>query len=83
MAKSKTHHSSTANIPKQALDNILHYLLMQQIKTSKQFSFTKQPKHPHLIFQYYKNFQVRKRLRDTALSLLKTQYSKFPVDHGL
>ena len=75
---------STDRIPKPVLDNLLHYLLLQQIeqvKNSKEPS--PQKRHPHFLFQYYKNFQVRKRLRDTALSLLKTQFSKFPVDHGV
>ena len=76
---------STERIPKNILDNILHYLLLQQIqqvKKSNEQIATPQKRHPHFLFQHYKNFQVRKRLRDTALSLLKTQFSKFPVDHG-
>ena len=76
---------STNSIPKQFLDNILHYLLLQQIQQVKKSMVqvaSPQKRHPHFLFQYYKNFQVRKRLRDTALSLLKTQFSKFPVDHG-
>ncbi|MDB5199261.1 MAG: hypothetical protein JWO92_1224 [Chitinophagaceae bacterium] len=84
-ASMKKTSPSIDRIPKQSLDNILHYLLLQQIQQVKKSN--KQPappqkRHPHFLFQYYKNFQVRKRLRDTALSLLKTQFSKFPVDHG-
>jgi len=76
---------SVNGIPKHVLDNILHYLLLQQIqqvKNLKQVPVAPKKRHPHFLFQYYKNFQVRKRLKDTALSLLKTQFSKFPVDHG-
>ena len=77
---------STECIPKPVLDNLLHYLLLQQIKQAKRSNEKETiptKRHPHFLFQYYKNFQVRKRLRDTALSLLKTQFSKFPVDHGV
>jgi hypothetical protein len=76
---------STERIPKNILDNILHYLLMQQIQQGKKATepiAPPQKRHPHFLFQYYKSFQLRKRLRGTALSLLKTQFSKFPVDHG-
>ncbi len=73
---------SLACIPKRSLDNILHYLTMEEIKNTKSPTVFPQKRHQHFLFQYYKNFQVRKRLKDTALSLLKTQYTKFPVDHG-
>jgi hypothetical protein len=73
---------TSAVIPQQALHNIMHYLLLQQINNSRLFLQNPQPRHPHYLFQYYKNFRLTKRLRDTALSLLKTQYTKFPVDHG-
>jgi len=81
----KKRSPSKNSIPKQSLDNILHYLLLQQIEQSKnpkQFLAPPQQRHPHFLFQYYKNFRLTKKLRDTALSLLKTQYTKFPVDHG-
>ncbi len=85
-AAMKKKSPSTECIPKHSLDNILHYLLVQQLqqvkKTNEPVASPKK-RHPHFLFQYYKNFQLRKRLRDTALSLLKTQFSKFPVDHGL
>lgn len=84
-ATMKRKSPSTERIPKNILDNILHYLLLQQIqqvKNLKQVPVAPKKRHPHFLFQYYKNFQVRKRLKDTALSLLKTQFSKFPVDHG-
>jgi hypothetical protein len=76
---------STNSIPKYILHNILHYLLLQQIEQAKKMTEGQAPpqtRHPHFLFQYYKNFRLTKRLRDTALSLLKTQYTKFPVDHG-
>lgn len=75
--------SSSASIPKHSLDNILYYLTLEEIKNTKPPTVIPQKRHPHFLFQYYKNFQVRKRLKDTALSLLKTQYTKFPVDHGV
>jgi hypothetical protein len=76
---------STERIPKNILDNILHYLLLQHIQQTKMpkgATPLPQKRHPHFLFQYYKNFQVTKRLKGSALSLLKTQFSKFPVDHG-
>jgi hypothetical protein len=81
----KKRSPSTNSIPKQSLDNILHYLLLKQIEQAKKINEGQVPpqkRHPHFLFQYYKNFRVTKRLRDTALSLLKTQFTKFPVDHG-
>jgi len=73
--------SSLACIPKSSLDNILHYISMEEIKNTKSPTVFPQKRHPHFLFQHYKNFQLRKRLKETALSLLKTQYSKFPVNH--
>ena len=64
-------------VPKHALDYILNYLL-QQRKSNYKISIT-----PPLVFQYYKNFQLLSRLRGAALCLLKTNFCKKPVDHGL
>lgn len=69
------------SIPKRSLHRILHYLLLQQIKNSKQpashssFSYKR---HPYFLFQYHKNFQLISRLKGTALCLLQTQYAKKP-----
>ncbi len=72
----------TAAIPKDELDKLLYYLFTQQMKPANLFLSSSQTRHPHYLFQYYKAFRFTKRLKDTALCLLKTQFSKFPVDHG-
>jgi len=71
-------HPSLLDIPKRNLDFILHYLLLQQINNSKlpsssSFSYRC---HRYFLFQYHKNFQLVRRLKGTALCLLKTQYAK-------
>lgn len=63
-------------VPKAAMHKILDYLVPEH-KSNPNLSIS-----PQFVSQYYKNFQLAKRLRGTALSLLKTQYAKFPVDHG-
>jgi hypothetical protein len=69
------------DIPKRSLHFILHYLLLQQIKKSKQpvpqSSFSPK-RHRYFLFQYHKNFQLVSRLKGPALALLKTQYAKKP-----
>lgn len=66
----------SAGVPKHALHAILPYLLAQE-KNNSTISIT-----PHFVFQYYKNFQLMNRLRGAALCLLKTNFTKKPVDHG-
>ncbi|HEX8334335.1 MAG TPA: hypothetical protein VF622_17060 [Segetibacter sp.] len=65
-------------IPKQELDNILYYLVMQRIRYPGDSSTVPAKKHPHFLFQYYKSFHLISRLRGHALSLLMTQYAKKP-----
>src|SRR6185312_4647538 len=69
---------SLTGIPKKNLDFILHYLLLQQINNSKlpsasSFSYRR---HRYFLFQYHKNFQLIRRLRGNALSLIQSQYAK-------
>jgi len=64
-------------VPKISLDSILHYLILQK-STNHNLILS-----PHFVFHYYKNFQLLTRLRGSALCLLKTQFAKKPVDHGL
>ena len=71
---------SLSHIPKRSLHFILHYLLLQQIKNSKQpssssFSYKR---HPYFLFQYHKNFQLISRLKGSALCLLQTKYAQKP-----
>lgn len=73
----KQSQSINNSVPKHTLHLILNYLLQQQ-KTNNHISIT-----PSLVFQYYKNFQLLSRLRGAALCLLKTNFCKKPVDHGL
>jgi hypothetical protein len=72
---------SLTGIPKRSLHHILHYLVLQQIKKSKQptsHSSFSHKRHTHFLFQYHKNFQLVSRLKGTALCLLQTQYAKKP-----
>ncbi len=70
--------SSLPNIPKRSLDNLLHYLTMQEIKKTKKNSVTPQKKHPHFLYQYYKGFKMISRLKGSALCLLKTKFAIKP-----
>jgi len=79
--KVKINQPSLTGIPKRSLDYILHYLLLQLIKKSKQpknFSSSTPERHPHFLFQYHKSFRLVSRLKGSALCLLKTQYAKKP-----
>jgi len=81
MATKNTNSPVLTGIPQRSLHHILHYLVMQQIKKSKQPSSHptfSQRRHPHFLFQYHKNFQLVSRLKGTALCLLQTQYAKKP-----
>ena len=72
---------SLTHIPKRSLHSILHYLLLAEIKKSKQpsppSSFS-QKRHQYFLFQYHKNFRLVHRLKGSALCLLQTQYAKKP-----
>lgn len=81
MATKNTNSPVLTGIPQRSLHNVLHYLVIQQIKNSKQptsHSSFSHKRHPHFLFQYHKNFQLVSRLKGTALCLLKTQYAKKP-----
>lgn len=76
-ATHKPIHAFKDGIPTRCLHTIQHYLLMQGIRAAA----TGTPMHlhnPNTFFQYYKNFNVKKRLSGKALSLLQTQYAKKP-----
>ncbi|CAN5415233.1 hypothetical protein BH10BAC2_BH10BAC2_18010 [soil metagenome] len=70
-------HASKDGIPTRCLHAIQHYLLMQGIRAVT----TRTSVHlhnPNTLFQYYKNFNIKKRLSGKALCLLQTQYAKKP-----
>lgn len=72
---------SIAGIPKPALDNILHNLLLQQVKAAANHPekiYKVCRRHRFIIYQYYKNYCLLSRLKGKALALLKTQYAKKP-----
>jgi hypothetical protein len=72
---------SLTHIPKRSLHSILHYLLLDEIKKSKQPSppsYLSQKRHQYFLFQYHKNFQLVRRLKGSALCLLLTQFAKKP-----
>jgi hypothetical protein len=76
---SKTVDKSTVlpAIPKRSLDHILHYLIMRQLRRS-QHATTKpysRKANAHIIFQYYKSFQLVSRLKGAALCDIKTRYA--------
>ena len=70
------HQNQLPGVPKPALYRVVQYLLDQA------------PANPDLtitassVAQYHKNFQLLNRLRGAALCLLKTNFTKKPVDHG-
>lgn len=67
---------SISYIPKRSLHFILNYLLLQQIKDNQQSSsssWLSQNHHHYFLFQYYKNFQLKSRLKGLQLSELKTE----------
>jgi hypothetical protein len=81
MAAKNTYEPSLTGIPKRSLDFILHYLFLQRMQQSKNPSLPSTfngVRHPHYLFQYYKNFRIVNRLKGSALSLLQTQYAKKP-----
>ena len=62
----KENSPSLSNIPKSSLHFILHYLTLQLIKKGKQPSSSSsfsQQRHHFFLFQYYKNFQLKGRLK--------------------
>lgn len=69
---------SLTGIPKRNLDFILHYLLLQQIISSKHSSGSlfSYKRHRFFLFQYHKNFQLARKLKGNALSLIQSQYAK-------
>jgi len=72
---------SLAGIPKPALDNILHSLLMQQVRAGAHDPasiYKPLKRHRFTIFQYYKNYRLLSRLKGAGLCLLKTQFAKKP-----
>lgn len=76
-ATQKPNDAFKNGIPTRCLHTIQHYLLMQGIHavtTGSPISLHK----ANVFFQYYKNFNVRKRLIGKALCLLQTQYAKKP-----
>jgi hypothetical protein len=79
---SKTSGKSTfiPDIPKRSLDHLLYYLIMQQLRRSQLPYSTpyRRKANAHIIFQYYKSFQLVSRLKGTALCLLKTKYAIKP-----
>jgi len=78
MAIKYTYKPVLTGIPQRSLHNLLHYLVMQQIKKEKYTYSFAQRRHPHFLFQYHKNFQLVSRLKGTALCLLQTQFAKKP-----
>ena len=72
---------SLTGIPKPALDNILHNLLMQQVQAAKHnpgIIYKPLKRHRFTLYQYYKNFRLLSRLKGKALCLLQTQFAKKP-----
>lgn len=62
----KENSPSLSHIHKRSLDFILYYLTLQLIKKSKQPSLSSsfpQKRHRFFLFQYYKNFQLKGRLK--------------------
>lgn len=80
MATKKYIPSAIKGIPKPSFNFIVEYLLTLQLNNKKFFNGVDilSQKHPTVIFQYYKNFQLMSRLRGSALCLLKTQFAKKP-----
>jgi len=75
---------SLSHIPKYSLDSILHYLLLQQIKKSKQPSLSSsfaQKRHRYFLFQYYKDFQLKSRLKESHFRCLKTPLMSYKEVH--
>ncbi len=72
---------STTMIPKCKRDLVLHYLAKQHLKIIRHAPGAggrPNMRHEYFVYQYYKNFQMIKRLKDKALALLQTQYAKKP-----
>lgn len=70
---------SLDNIPKNYLDRILRYLVLQEIRKDRSPErFQSLQPNRFLLFQYYKNFRLVSRLKGSALCLLKTQFAKKP-----
>lgn len=75
---------SLSHIPKHSLDSILHYLLLQRIKESKQLSLSSsfaQKRHRYFLFQYYKDFQLKSRLKESHFRCLKTPLMSYKEVH--
>jgi hypothetical protein len=64
-SQEKENSPSLSHIPKRSLDFILHYLALDLIKKSKQPSSSSfsQQRHHYFLFQYYKNFKLKGRLK--------------------
>ena len=81
---------SFAGIPKNALHNILHKLIMQQSQAAAHQNVVpfkqrttnngqlRVSQNHFLLFQYHKNYCLLSRLKSKALCLLNTQYAKKP-----
>ena len=77
----KENSPSLSHIPKRSLDFILYYLTLQLIKKSKEPSSSSssssfsQQRHHFFLFQYYKNFQLKNRLKSSDFRCLKLNKS--------
>ncbi|TAH07670.1 MAG: hypothetical protein EAZ13_05365 [Sphingobacteriia bacterium] len=62
----KSSHPSTNLIPKNAIHFILTFLLKQMLADRKVTGLKRQAKHPNFLFNYYKAFQIHKRLLNSG-----------------
>lgn len=63
-------------VPKETLDKLVHFIILEQIKNKKLTHQTKNTS-PKIFFQF-KPFHLLKHLSGKALCLLKTQFIKKP-----
>ena len=70
-----------SNIPQRDLHFILRYLSpdwLEKLTGSKVQTLPLNWRHRYFLFQYYKNFQLLRRLKGSALCLLQTKYAIKP-----
>ncbi len=68
---------------KEMTDTVLAYLVKQWIADMRAGTFRTGERHPYFVYQYYKAFNMKNRVRlispnGKALCLLKTQFAKKP-----
>lgn len=75
-------HYTKQLLLKQQMACVLFFLAKQTLQKTRA-GIAVADHHPHFLFQYYKNFQLKNRLgivspQGKALCLLKTQFAKKP-----